>query len=308
MEVTAMFNPIGVLGLACLLGTSGFAQTRINTTVQHLNFDTPEAWAMKYFVSTTMLSGLQPPETEVEKRRFGSVTVGLEMGWIPALTPDRARVGFSGRKQEDLNKVPMLVRPNVRVGLPGRFSLVAAAPPPFEVFGVKPHFIAFGLERPLVERENWRLGWRGSVQLGSVKGAFTCPKKVLAFAPGSPENPSACIAESNDVALMRYGGTELQFAYRIPRTKLTPHLSGGINYIDGTFQVHAERRGIDDHTRLWSRGRTFSGSAGVSYLLTKRAAITVDAFYSPLTIRRVGGPREIDGLFNVRALLSYALR
>jgi hypothetical protein len=310
MEVTAMSNVIRVLALAGILTGSGFAQTRTLTSVQHLNFDTPEAWALKYFTSVTMLSGLQPPETAVEQRKVGSLTVGLETVWIPALNAERARVGFSGRKQEDLNKAPVLIRPSVRVGLPWRFSLVVAGPPPLEAFGVRPHLFAFGVERPLVERENWRLGWRASGQVGSVTSAFTCPKKVLAFAPGSPENPSACIAESADEVTMRYGGTELQFSHRLPGVpKLTPHVAAGINYVDGTFQVNAPRQNALDHTRMWSRGRTFSGTAGISYLLTKRAALTVDAFYSPLWIRRAaGGPRVIDGLFNVRALLSYSLR
>jgi len=310
MEVIAMSNVKRVLALACIFAGCGFAQARTTTSVQHLNFDAPEAWALKYFTSATMLSGLQPPETAVEPRKVGSLTVGLEFGWIPALSPDRARVGFSGRKQEDLNKAPVLIRPSVRVGLPWRFSLVVAGPPPLEVFGVRPHLFAFGVERPLVERENWRLGWRASGQIGSVTATFTCPRKVLAFPAGSPENPSACIAESADEAIMRYGGTELQFSHRLPGVpKLTPHVAAGINYIDGTFQVNAPRQNALDHTRLWSRGRTFSGTAGVSYLLTKRTALTIDAFYSPLWIRRTtGGPRVIDGLFNVRALLSYSLR
>jgi len=109
---------------------------------------------------------------------------------------------------------------------------------------------------------------------------------------------------------MRYAGTELQFAYRIPKLpRLTPHVASGINFIDGIFQVNAPLETKFDRTRLWTRGKTFSESAGVSYLLTKRVALTVDAFYTPLSVRRTAGaPRTNDGLFNVRALLSYSLR
>jgi hypothetical protein len=47
----------------------------------------------------------------------------------------------------------------------------------------------------------------------------------------------------------------------------------------------------------------------VTYSLTKRVAFTVDAFYTPLWVRRTAtAPRTNDGLFNVRALLSYTLR
>ncbi len=89
-----------LMGAACALTGGADAQS----TVQHLSFDSPEAWALKYFTSSTLLSGLQPPEDVDEVRGTGSITVGLETGWLPALNAERARVGFSGKKQEDVNK------------------------------------------------------------------------------------------------------------------------------------------------------------------------------------------------------------
>lgn len=256
-----------------------------------------------------MLSGLQPPAPP-EGRRIGSVTVGLELGWLPTLDAGQRRIGFNDKGIEDLNKAPMMVRPVVRVGLPGKFTFVAGAPPPFRVFGVTPHLLAFGLERPVLERERWTLNWRGYGQAGSVKGAFSCPQSVLAFAPGSPDNAKKCVGESADVASLRYAGSEFQFAYRIPSVpKMAPHVAAGGNFIDGVYQVHAPVQNGLDETRLWTRGGTFSGSAGVSYLVTKQAAFTVDAFYSPLWVQRSPtAPRTNDGLFNVRALLSYTFR
>lgn len=293
-------------GTASGTAAGGANQSNYN---YHISFDRPEAWGLKYFASTTMLSGLPLPEPP-EGHPVGSVTVGVELGWLPALNPGQMRIGFNGTSPEDLNKAPVLVRPVVRIGLPGRFSVVAAAPPPFQVFGIRAHLLAFGLERPILERERWTLGWRGYGQVGSVKGAFTCPRSVLAFAPGSAENPTQCVAESADVASLRYAGSELQFAYRIPAMpKLVPHVAAGGNFIDGVFQVHAPIQGGLDQTRLWTRGGTFSGSVGVTYVITRRAAFTVDAFYTPLWVRRgATAPRTNDGLFNVRALLSYTLR
>jgi hypothetical protein len=178
------------------------------------------------------------------------------------------------------------------------------------MFGVTPGLFALGIGRPILQRPNWRLGWRAYGQLGSVSAAFTCPHKVLSQPPGSPGNTSGCIAESADTATLRYAGTELQFAHRLPMLpKLTPHVSAGVNLIHSAFQVNAPLQNRLDHTRLWTRGKTYSGTAGVSYQLTKRTAITVDAFYTPLSIRRTAAsPRVNDGLFNVRALLSYDLR
>ena len=294
-----------------VIGFAGsvMAQTR-PPAVQHLSFDSPEAWALKYFTSATLFSGLQPPEPMVETRRAGSLTLGLEMGWMPALNPERARVGFSGRKEEDLNKTPLFMRPSVRVGLPWRFSVVAAGPAPIRAFGIAPRLFALGLERPLLDREHWRLGWRGYAQTGSVKGAFTCPHRAVVSPAGSPGNPSGCVAESADVATLRYVGTELQLGYRIPKMpKVMPHVAAGVNYINSAFQVDAPLTTRLDRTRLWTSGKTYTGTAGISYLLTRRATFTVDAFYTPLSVRRTAAaPRVNDGLFNLRALITYTIR
>jgi hypothetical protein len=291
--------------------TSGLmAQTRVVNTVQHLSFNAPEAWALKYYTSITLLSGLEPPETFGEERRTGSLTAGIELGWLPSLSAARATVGFAGHKQEDLNKAPIFARPSIRVGLPWRFSLIAAGPAPVDVFGLRPGLFALGIERPLVSRPQWRLGWRVYGQLGSVSAAFTCPNKVVGLPAGSAGNPSGCLATSNDTATLRYAGTELQLSHRIRQVpKLIPHVATGVNLINSQFQVNAPLTTRLDHSKLWTRGATYSYTGGVSYLLTKRIAFTVDAFYTPLGIRRVaGGPVVNDGLFNVRALLSYDLR
>jgi hypothetical protein len=91
--------------------------------------------------------------------------------------------------------------------------------------------------------------------------------------------------------------------------KVIPHIAVAGNFIDGALQIHAPVAGGLDQTRLWTRGGTFSSSAGVSYLFTKQVAFTVDVFYSPLWVQRsAGAPTTNDGLFNVRALLSYSFR
>jgi hypothetical protein len=276
----------------------------------HLGFDRPEGWGLKYIASTSLLSGLQPPPESKEGHRVGSVTIGLELGWLPALDAGQQRIGGNGKTPEDLNKAPILARPVVRVGLPWKLTLVAAAPPPFRAFGVTPRLLAFGLERPILDRPRWTLSWRGYGQVGTVKAGVTCPQSVATFAPGSPENPAGCLAESADVATLRYAGSEFQFAYRISRMpRLVPHVAAGGNFIDAAFRVHASTQYGLDRTRMWTRGGTFSGTAGASYLLNSRMTFTVDAFYSPLWVRRnATAPRTNDGLFNVRALLSYHFR
>src|SRR5258708_7320234 len=268
---------IGKLGLAiatCLFAGGAIAQTRTVDSVRHVGFDTPDGWALKYFTSATLLNGLQPPEPLGEHPQLGAVTVGVEFGWVPSLRPSQAAsVGFRGPKLDDLNRAPIM-------------------------------------ERPIIRRKQWTLGWRASGQVGSVKGDFTCPQRTVGFAAGSSDNPAGCVTASADVASLRYFGTEVQFAYRIPRfPKLIPHVAEGINYIDDMFHVDSQYRNTVDHTQLWTRGKTSTSTAGVSYLFTDKMALTVDAFYSPLRVQRDPlRPSSIDGLFNVRALVSYRFR
>ncbi len=275
----------------------------------HISFERPEAWGLKYFASASLLSGLPAPPPS-EGAKVGSISIALEMDWLPQLDAGQQRIGFNGTTPEDLNKAPIFARPVLRVGLPDKFTAVLAAPPPFELFGLHTHLLAFGLERPLIEREHWTLGWRGYGQVGSVKGAFTCPNSVLGSAPGSPGNPTDCVGESADEARLRYAGSELELSYKMPSNpKIIPHVAAGGNFMDLVFQTHAPVTDGLDETRMWTRGGTFSGSGGVTYMVSKHAAFTVDAFYTPLWVtRQVGAPRTNDGLFNVRALLSYSFR
>jgi hypothetical protein len=303
---------LSVVCIISLFTTAAMAQTA-GTTIFHNNyhvgFERPEAWGLKYFTSASLLSGL-PPGDPAEGHKVGSVTVGFEVGWLPSLDVGQRTIGFNGTAPEDLNKAPIFARPMVRVGLPAKFTAIAAGPPPFELFGIRSHLLALGLERPILERRQWTLTWRGYGQFGSVKGAFTCPADALEYSPGSAGNRGRCAGESSDVASLRYAGSEFQFAYQIPSMpKLIPHAALGGNFIDGVFHVHAPvTRGLDE-TRLWTRGGTLSTSGGVTYLVTKRISFAVDVFYSPLWVTRTpGGPRQNDGLFNVRALLSYTLR
>jgi hypothetical protein len=313
----AIITLVTVMGAVSVLSVTGMAQTSSGAVPgvtpfgnnYHLGFERPEAWGLKYFASTTLLSGLGQPEP-VEGHANWSVTVGFELGWLPTLDAGQTQIGFNGKAPQDLNKAPILVRPVVRVGLPWKLTAIIAAPPPFEAFGVRPHLLALGLERPLLKKDRWTLSWRGYGQVGSVKGAFTCPSSVLAFAPGSAGNPTSCVGESSDVSSLRYAGSEFEIAYRIPgMPKLIPHVAAGGNFIDGAIQLSAPVvKGLDE-TREWTRGGTFSGTAGATYILPKHMAFTVDAFYSPLWVtRNATAPRTNDGLFNVRAMLSYTLR
>ncbi|MGB8031374.1 MAG: hypothetical protein WCF30_17110 [Terracidiphilus sp.] len=248
-----------------------------------------------------------PPVAPIELRNVGTISVALEADWIPMLDAGQETVGFDGTKQEDLNKAPALIRPVIGVQLPWNLKAFATAPPPISTFGIKPRLFAFGLERPLMERGQWTLDWQGYGQVGSVKGAFTCPASAVAAPPGSPANPTDCVALSADIASLNYAGTQLQVAHPLPQLpKLVPHASVAGTFADVAFQSHSPITFGLAQTRQWARGGMFSTAGGISYLFTQRIAFTVDVFYAPLEVSRTAGaPVTNDGLFNVRGLLSY---
>ncbi len=305
-----MRQPLFVRGTAAgLLCAAILLATQVRTAAhegsagpQQIAFDRPEAWALEYFTSVTLFSTLQTPGTLPP----GSVAVGLETGWIPALSTAQRFVGFDGTKPEDLNKTPVFLRPRVTIGLPHRLSLIVAVVPPIREFGLTPKLFAVGLERPVFESAPWMIGVRGYGQIGTVEGAYTCPSSVLPFAPGSPGNLYGCQATSSDTATLRFVGGEVLAAYR-PHARLSPHVGVSVNYLDVAFKVDALTFGFVDTPDLVSRGVTVAGSGGVSYALTRRFSASIDAFYSPLSVRRSSGS-SLNGLFNVRALVSYRVR
>lgn len=301
---------VGVAVVLVLTASLASAQSAgsvpvINPTEQ-LSFDRPESWALKYFASAMLLTGLDTPRT----RTPGSVSIGFEIGWLPSLSDSQRRVGFDGTKTEDLNKAPFLPRPRVVVGLPGRFSLIVAADPPIRSFGIKPKLLAVGLERPVYETPGVTVGLRGYGQVGDVEAAFTCPASVLPFAPGSAANSYGCQAESSDTATLRFAGGEVSVGYGGSQLhRLSPHAAVAVNYLSTQFQVNALTFGYLDHTHLVAHGVTAAISGGVSLPLTGRLQAAADVFYTPLSVQRAAGsPVQNDGLFNVRALIAYRLR
>jgi hypothetical protein len=73
-----------------------------------------------------------------------------------------------------------------------------------------------------------------------------------------------------------------------------------------SFRVNAQYAGIIDNTRLRTQGATVSGSTGLLFPLTRRLDLVGEVFYSPLAVDRPQYRSDnIEGLFNVRALVAY---
>lgn len=294
------------LVLLSMVSATGSAQTEppVLEGTEMISFDRPEAWAMKWFASITLFTSLAPPT----KREAGSVGLGFELDWIPSLSEDQRRVGFSGTKVEDLNRLPVLPRPRVAVGLGRKFTLEAAWIPPVEVKGLTPNIVDVAIERPLAEAGNWTFGGRAYGQYGTLEGDITCTTDDAMIPPGDPGNSFGCQEPSTDQVTLAYAGLAATVGYRIPSTRAS-FVNFGVyaTYMDLVFQVDALTYGLRDRTRQETDGWTVAAVAGFGFAVSERVGLAFEAFYSPLdVIRPPSTEAENDGLFNLRSLLSYS--
>ena len=267
-----------------------------------IDFDRPEAWAQKYFTSLTMLTGFGAPRY-VDR---GFVGLGLEAGWVPHLSEEQRTVGFSGTKEEDLNKTSVIGRLGVTVGIPWRLSLTVDYTPPIELNGATPNLLGLALGRPVFDAGVARFGVRLHGQTGTIEGDFTCSADVVAAGDDPLRNPFGCEAPSSDEFRTRYAGLEISAAFPLRAGKIEPFLTASSNYVDTDFQVNARYSNIIDRRKLETDGWTWYVTGGSDFALSKNWKLAVELFFSPLDVLRPGYiEAETDGLFNARVLVRW---
>lgn len=289
-----------------LLAAASSAQPVVIDFTEELDFDRPEAWAMKYFSSVTLLTGMGAPE----RLAPGTVDVAFEAGWVPTLSEEERTVGFFGTKEEDLNKTSVFGRARLTVGLPAAFSLTLSWVPPVEVGGMEPNLFAASIGRPLVERERFRLGARLFAQTGTVDGDITCDRDTVAAGNDPVANPFRCEEPSSDELTLDYAGGELAAAWRVgDGGRLEPHAAVTVSRLDPEFQVDARYAEVIDRTLQVTEGTIYSLTLGLGWAASPRTRLVAEAFYAPLDIvRRFGAEETSEDLFNVRVMLGYRLR
>jgi len=285
-----------------LIAAAGTVSAQVLDDVEELDWDRPEAWAMKFFNSVSLLTGLGPPTN----REPWSFEIGLELDTIPHLDEDQRRVGFGGAKVEDLNRLPVFGRPRLTIGLPAKLSLDVAWVPPVELRGVKSNLFSLALERPVFSTGPWTLGVRVYGQLGTVKGDLTCSEEDASSPPGSPGNIWGCEAPSEDELKLNYLGAAFTGGFRYRKTDF--HWGLAANYMDMEFQVDARTFGFHDRSLLLADGWTWSFNTGASWRLGGRTSVAVELFYSPLSVvRPPSTSSENNPLLNLRTMLRFDL-
>ncbi len=289
--------------LVALLAAPGRTQEVIDV-IEHLDWDEPEAWGLKFFTATSLFSSIG--DTTIPE--VGRWELGFEVLSVPHLSQRERTIGFDGRKEEDLNRSPVWGRARVRVGLPAGFAVSLGVGPPLEVDGIKAELFALALDKRLHESERLRFGLRHHAQLGDVSGDLTCTPEDAAEPPGSPGNFFGCLAPSDDEATLEYQALEANLTFPSAGRGPDWHLALTAARVDGEFQVNAQVFDVIDHTRLLADGWIYALAGGVTFDLSPRLVAGGELFYAPLSVRRPPElDRENDPLFNLRVLLRYRL-
>ena len=281
------------------------AGTEVVTGDQTLDFNRPESWAMKYYTSLTLFTGMGVPQD----RRAGDFDLALEGGQVPQLSEDQRRVGFDGTKVEDVNKTRVFGRLRGSVGLGNDLTLEVGYTPPLKVGGARPNILALALGRPF-ELSSFRLGVRGFGQIGTIDADITCSAGEVAAGNDPQRNPFECVAPSQDRNRQKVAGLELVGGYD-GFSRLKPHVGVGVNYMDLRFDINAlySRGLVSDHETQRTSGTTVSATAGVTFEVSRRLRLGAEVFYSWLPVVRPPATAAVnDGLLNVRFVVSYRVR
>ncbi len=294
--------------LALLIGIVALTLTPLHAQdgtdfEERLAKDRPEFWAMKLIGSELLMTPLDAPHgTEL-----GRIEFGLEVGWLPSLSPEQRLVGFSGTKEEKLNRTPVFARPRVSLGLPHDVTFSAGYVPPARIGGIRPNILTLAAGRPIITTPPWRLAVRAHGLIGNLQGDITCDQDTVSAGLDPVRNPYSCEAPSNDTMTIRAVGFDVSNSFTVSRS-IQPYVTVGLNYFDTKFQTDARYSGIIDRSRLLGAGSAVSVGGGLSYRIASKVRVTGEVFYTPLDVQRLLQPRITDGLFNVRVMLTYELR
>jgi len=288
--------------LAAVLAQPALAQEVFAGRVV-VDFDRPEAWAMKYFASVTAMSSFGP-----RRLSAGELELQLEVGQVPDLSTRQRTVGFNGFKEEDLNRSPALARPRLAVGVGGGVVVTAGVVPPLEIDGVKALVLSLALDR------SFSLGRRADLGLGffaeqaQIEGDFTCTANDVAFPPGSAENGFGCETVSEDEVDFDTYGVRAGLGFELPWREARLHVGATHRELDGEFMVNAQTFGFFDRTSLVTDGSLQSYAAGISWRLWAKSRLGAELFYAPLHVNRPDREGiEGDDLVQLRLLASFRL-
>ena len=267
---------------------------------ENLESDRPEAWAMNYFVASSLLTSTGRTHAVAPGRWM----VALDLAQVPRLSDAEQRIGFNGLKQEDLNRLPVFGRARAWVGLPGGWVGEIGYTPPLRIEDTQArHFVALAIGHQVVSRGNLDVSWRMFGQHGAVEGDITCPAK-LAGIDDFTLNPYGCNAPSQDVASLNYYGTDLTWSWSMQPWQL--YVDTGVIRTETQVQVDNYTFDVHDRSRLVAHDVLPFVTAGLQRDIGARWTVGAEVLFVPLSVRRSeGASSERDDFLGLRTQVRY---
>lgn len=268
--------------------------------VEVLEWDRPEAWALKVFASASQFSSYGPalpaePNTWV---------LGMEVIQLPHLKREYRTVGFGGQKEENLNHLPVALRPTITWHGPHRVSISAAYIPPLEIEDVRTHGAFAAVQWTAIERGGWVVSTRLFGQVLRSRGPFTAWEELAAAGQDPILNPWGVTGPSNDRAVMDTVGGELAIGRRLPG-QWQPFLAVSRTHMDLRFDVDSSLFGAPHQNHQEARGWQTAFSAGFRHRVKDRWEWGLQLFYAPLKVRRLlAVESEEDSLVHARLMVA----
>ena len=196
----------------------------------------------------------------------GRTRLGFELSAVPTVDAETATptVCRPGKGSENVNQLPILVRPRVAVNLPAGLQFDGSWLPPVRIDGVKANLFGLALQRPTALGSILTGTIRGHATLGTIYAAFTCPDEAL-------EDPaSECYqgTRSDDTYQPNIFGLEGILSAVLAGGRFRPYFGLGYSHLAPRFQVNfTNRQGSLDNRKVivdLNRGTVFGGATWVA--------------------------------------------
>jgi hypothetical protein len=209
----------------------------------------------------------------------GSVGVALEGTWLPAIDAETRTPTYCrpDKGPEDINKLSVLPRPRVRIGLPGGFAIEGSWVPPVRINGVKSNLFGISVERtvPLASKPGMAVRLRAHGTFGVVHSAVTCPEEALT------DTASVCFGgtESDDSYRPDMFGLDVSMGLPLLGNALTGYAGLGPTWMRPRFQVNfTNAQGEVDNSKVETNLTRFAYFGGLTWRLGTRFALSGEVY------------------------------
>ncbi|HEU4565199.1 MAG TPA: hypothetical protein VFS05_11140 [Gemmatimonadaceae bacterium] len=264
--------------LAALAACTAAREAAAQRVTERHDFGDGEGKLISFYSSALTFSPVEAPAASAP----WSWRAGVELSYLPRLSPEQRRVGD---KPEATNLAPIFPRPRALIALPGGVSAEASWIPPVKLFDVKANVGSFALARPFAVAPALLLTPRIGATVGQVEGAITCSPDMQEEGPDLVEYYQIiCNGRSSDDHFQPRLATGELVASWVRRAAVAPYAGAGVRRDWSRFDIGVTTPdgGRDpDHPILEIRATRPYLFAGATWRAAPRLGASGELFWAP---------------------------